>query len=301
MKILVPLVATTIIVSSSHAGTQSTTDRREEEYSTYGPNTLPSNPIYYPPGYYGKLPYNGRLSIENGPDGPIMRETYTCANGVGIPQTSAPWCEFLNLPPSQDSNGSYSVDCRVLVEYGKNSGLQPYDPAKSTANINKFAIDTYWRKNGTQIDPTKTSFPGPPSYVVQMHLAFAKGNNQDDILFLATKRESGYTVLTLRIDDVVYVNGVDAVINYSWDVSPGISYISAMKTKMYMEQLDSNIEMSYVKPDGSGSAVIVPNNCVTLEDTSQRLASNGQIKLKLNNKTGFGPRSSRLRVTVEWQ
>lgn len=109
------------------------------------------------------------------------------------------------------------------------------------------------------------------------------------------------TELTLQIDDVARVTDDDVVINYRWDVSSGSYLVSSIYSKMYMQQLDSNIELRYVKPDGSGSAVIVPNTNVTVEDTSPRENSNGQIKLKLNSKTGFGPRTSRLRVTVEWQ
>ena len=88
---------------------------------------------------------------------------------------------------------------------------------------------------------------------------------------------------------------------YSWVVSPEASNVSAINTKMYMEQIDTNLALSYVKPDGSGAVAIVPHSKVTIEDTSRRITSNGKIKLKLDSKTGFGTRSSRLRVTVEWQ
>ncbi|HAW7893075.1 TPA: hypothetical protein JLM80_004860 [Escherichia coli] len=221
-------------------------------------------------------------------------------DNVGVTQRFVPYCTPSGVVDYTDSTGHYVVTCNSMVQYANEPNYTHYDPSKITIPIAKLAFDIKWTKNGVSIDPSTTVVPGKLAYAVKLDLYSGRGYITTGYTFTAL--ETSYnTVLSLNIDDVVSVTGDDAIINYSWNVSPGTPYVSAMNTKMYMQQLDSNIVMSYVKPDGSGSAVIVPNHYVVLEDTSKRLTSNGQIKLKLASKTGFGTKSSRLRVTVEWQ
>ncbi len=234
-------------------------------------------------------------------NGYSYRIELTSTNGAGVTQNLVPYCKPIGGSVYDDSTGHYDVTCNTYVKYANEKNYTIYDPTKTTATIEKFAFDTVWSKNGVPIDPMSMFLSTSLANRVEIGVDNGSGSYTPYVYTFKTIETAHDTVLSLNIDDVVHVNGDDAEINYSWNVTPGVPSVSTMYTKMYMQQLDSNIVMSYVKQDGSGSEVIVPNNKVVLEDTSKRLTSNGKIKLKLDNKTGFGTKSSRLRVTVEWQ
>lgn len=278
-------------------GATSATSSRPETFGNYSYYGMTGTHITIPPGIK-MAPVNDLFSSE----ARALRMIYIPTDQVEYwSMASVPACRINGPTSYTDSTGSYSVTCSVKVRYYGETEYIPYNRVKAKKVI-AFAVDTIWAKNGVPVNPATTLLPGvfdgKPTFTVY-------GNNTTPISGTITipyiEDRRGRTVLGLNIDDIVTATSDGVVINYSWSVSPGADNVSSIYSKMYMEQLDSNIEMAYVKPDGSGSTVIVPNNVVVLEDTSKRLASNGQIKLRLDSKTGFGTKSSRLRVTVEWQ
>lgn len=292
----VTLMLIVVITNPTQAGTQHEQSSRYEKYGNILPKLSFIETLTQTSGGYTATYTPWAVTR---PDGAGVRIVLTASDGTGVPQSIEPTCAPQLSVTYSDSTGDYATKCKVLVFYIDGSDFQPYDPTKKSTPIVQFALDTIWTKNGVEINPTKTLVPellGDSFYFRLYSDSYTvKGYMYQGSWGLNT------TALDLYVDDVVYATGDDAVINYSWKVSPGLPFISAMNTKMYMEQIDSNIAMSYVKPDGTGAAVIVPNTKITLEDNSKGLTSNGQIKLKLDRKTEFGTRSSRLRVTVEWQ
>lgn len=285
--------------NDAHAATVTASDFRGESYGYYGKfgNT----------GTYVKIPSGIDLAPVNGgvvttSDGPALRIIYIqSATDTYWSMASVPGCQPMGLTSYNDSTGNYSVKCNIKVKYYGGTDYEPYNRTKARKVVG-FAVDSLWAKNGVIVDPTHTLLPDKFDGTMNFTVF---GNNTTPIRGSVKanyiEQTAGRTVLGLNIDDIVTSTSDDVVINYSWSVSPGADSVSSIYSKMYMEQLDSNIDMVYVKPDGSGSAVIVPNHIVVIEDTGKRLASNGQIKLSLDSKTGFGTKSSRLRVTVEWQ
>ena len=156
-------------------------------------------------------------------------------------------------------------------------------------------------ENGANVDPTTTVLPMRLSNTFLLTVFDDVAGTSDTIIFLTGNDQAGTTTLGLTIDDVVSVNGDDAVINYRWRVSRGLPYVSALYSTMYMEHIDSNLELTYYPYVGDSGIVLAPNTKVTIEGKSNASVGLGKIRLKLNNNSGFGPRSSKLRVTVEWQ
>ncbi len=295
----VTLLLIAVLTNTAQAGTQTVNTLRAETYQLISPYIRNNDPIRLTSDG-STATYKVSSELLNSSNGTSFRIVLAATNGVGVTQRFEPHCDPTGVIDYTDSTGHYVVTCNVLVQYANEPNYTHYDPSKITIPIAKLAFDTSWTKNGVSIDPSETVVPGNLAYAGRMNVYSDRGYITCYYTFI-TLDTSYNTALSLNIDDVASVTGDDAIINYSWNVSPGTPFVSAMNTKMSMQQLDSNIVMSYVKPDGSGSAVIVPNHYVVLEDTSKRLTSNGQIKLKLASKTGFGTKSSRLRVTVEWQ
>ncbi len=282
------------------AATQTVTETRTEAIGVYGPDIESYQSVHN--GARTFMPSDTR--VVNTDDGPALRTVFTAGYATSNywRMGGAPLCIVVGPSYVTYSGREYHVSCRVKVNHRLGADFQYYDGAKND-RIVQFAIESLWSNNGEIVDPTKTNLP--PGFTGKYNFILyengggtASGNVKYRYNALATVR----TELTFQIDDVVRVTDDDvALINYRWDVTHGPYLVSSIYSKMYMQQLDSNIALTYVKPDGSGSAVIVPNENVTVENTSPRENSNGQIKLKLDSKTGFGPRTSRLRVTVEWQ
>ncbi|WP_143370951.1 hypothetical protein, partial [Escherichia coli] len=179
-------------------------------------------------------------------------------NGAGVTQSREPTCVSNRTESYSDSTGVYQLKCRVLVQYRNDSTFQPYDPLKKSTPIIGFAVDTIWTYNGVEINPTTTDVPRYLCDGFNFRL-YSNDLLTNNVYNFRGSWDINITALTFNIDDVVYAAGDDVIINYSWKVSPGFPFISAMNAKMYMEQIDSNIAISYVKPDGTGAAVIVPN------------------------------------------
>ena len=186
-------------------------------------------------------------------------------------------------------------------KYAGLAGFVQFNPSYKSRTIEKINVTITFLKDGVGLNPIVDPLP----YAVKPYfrLAIPKGNGGTSIQTLnlyATGRTSE-TVLGVQIDNYVYVNGDVATIDYEWSVNNTAHLnIASLYTKMYMEQLDANLEMTYIAPNGSAGGVIVPNTTITLP-TKKGLSDSGQIKLKLTSKRGYGPRSTRLRITVEWQ
>ncbi|MVW21898.1 hypothetical protein GP664_26120 [Escherichia coli] len=241
-------------------------------------------------------------SVEYATDFASVMIVYTARDGVGVPLTAAPRCNVVSgITHYEDSYGTYDVSCLMRVQYADSKAWQRYDPMKKNIPVVKFAAVTSWDLDGISVDPAHVPFPSTYSYAFDLSVIGTSPQAPTTVMFDSQKSQDGTTYLTLDIDDVVSFTDDVATIKYNWRVTPGLPFVSALNTQMYMEQIDSNLALSYVKADGSGAAVIVPNTKVSLGDTSTGLTSNGQIKLKLDSKSGFGIRSTRLRVTVVWQ
>ncbi|RDO49985.1 hypothetical protein C4A74_00513 [Escherichia coli] len=301
MNILVRFVTIMLIVAitnTTQGGTQTVRASRYDSYGRIRPMLNNWYDITVTSG--GSTATYTPSTITQTPDGAGVRTVFMDFNGAGVTQSREPTCVSNRTESYSDSTGVYQLKCRVLVQYRNDSTFQPYDPLKKSTPIIGFAVDTIWTYNGVEINPTTTDVPRYLCDGFNFRL-YSNDLLTNNVYNFRGSWDINITALTFNIDDVVYAAGDDVIINYSWKVSPGFPFISAMNAKMYMEQIDSNIAISYVKPDGTGAAVIVPNTNITIEDNSKGLTSNGQIKLKLNSKNEFGTRSSRLRVTVEWQ
>ncbi len=291
-----------VIDSTSHAGTQTVQNYRLDGVKTMAPELYmhPSftitNSNNYPSDTFVAKQKIARVNVATGPAYRIeLYATY------GALQLLTPTCFPMGVSNYTDSSGHYVATCNLLVQYYDSRNYQAYDPQNKNKPIVGFALDVQYLKNGTPIDPYVTEIPDAITDTFTLQAFDDRVPHQVDYSIYENQSNYGHTYLYLTIDDVVSVTGDDAVINYRWSVAPGLSYVTTMNKKMNMEQIDSNLTLSYVKPDGSGTEVIVPNTLVTIEDTSRGLTSNGQIKLKLGSMSGFGTRSTRLRVTVEWQ
>lgn len=300
MNILVrfaPLILIFTITNATQAGTQTVQATRNEYYGRIRP--MMNNYVNIIVTSGGKKETYVTGTIGAIPNAAGIRSTLMALSGRGVPQSGEPYCIPKEPRTYSDSTGDYKLSCRTLVQYRNTSDFQSYDPRNQT-DIVAIAVDTTWTKNGVEINPTMTDVPKFLGDGYKLYLYSDDGLKNYEFTFQG-RWDNNDTVLTFNIDDVVYGTGDDAIINYSWVVTPGFPFISAMNANMYMEQIDSNIAMSYVKPDGTGAAEIVPYTKINLEDISKGLTSNGQIKLKLDGKNAFGTLSSQLRVTVEWQ
>ncbi len=291
-----------IVPINSHAGTQTVVATRDDGYKTFSPvlSTRPpltiTNSNNYSSDTFTTSLYVKKLSNVNGPFWRIELHGTS-----GAAQLLTPRCYPVGVRDYSHASGEYAVTCNLLVKYKNSRVYQNYDPNNKNKVIDSFAIDVTYLKNGTAIDPHATNLPIPLTGRFTIQTFDDRIPHQTEYELYENSYQSLHTRLDLTMDDVVCATGDDAVITYRWEAKSEVPNISAMNTKMYMEQIDSNLTLSYVKPDGSGAVAIVPHSKVTIEDTSRRITSNGKIKLKLDSKTGFGTRSSRLRVTVEWQ
>ncbi|HBE6203213.1 TPA: hypothetical protein KMK54_004917 [Escherichia coli] len=291
-----------IVTNNTHAGTQTVEATRDDGYKTFSPVLYTRPPLAitnsnnYSSDTFTTSIYVKKLSNANGPFWRIE------LNGSsGAVQMLTPSCFPMGVSDYSHASGEYAAKCNLLVKYKNNSNYQNYDPNNKNKVIVSFAIDVTYVKNGTAIDPQSTNLPIPLTGRFTIQTFDDRIPHQTVYELYENSYRSLHTRLVLTMDDVVRAIGDDAAITYRWEAKSEVPNISAMNTKMYMEQIDSNLALSYVQPDGSGAVAIVPHSKVTIEDTSRRITSNGKIKLKLDSKTGFGTRSSRLRVTVEWQ
>lgn len=300
MKTLVPIMTGLLIntVSTPLAASYTVTDSRLDSLSTYSAKVVSYQGVRT--GARSFTPSTSEVDITS--DGPVLRTVFTAQNVPSNywPQARAPECSIVGPTRITYQGRAYVVQCRVTVNHRLGTAFQDY-PQLHDNRIVQFAVESLWSIDGQLVDPTKTNIG--PGFTGKINFTLFGAGESPATGYVDYDRNptaNVQTVLTLHLDDVVRVTDDNVQINYRWDVSHGPYVISSIYSKMYMEQLDSNIELTYIKPDGTGSAVIVPNTHVSVEDTSTREQSNGQIKLKLG-QTGFGPRTSRLRVTVEWQ
>lgn len=300
MKTLVHIMTGLLLnaVSTPLAASFTVTDSRLDSLSSYSAKVAGYKGVQTAARFFS--PSDSGVVVTS--DGPVLRTVFTSQyaplNYWRMAQ--GPSCSVVGPTSINYSGREYRVQCRVTVNHRFGAAFQDY-PDLHDNRIVQFAIESLWSIDGKLVDPTKTNIG--PGFTGQINFTLYGAGESPSTGYVDYDRNPTATVrteLTLHLDDVVRVTNDNVLINYRWDVSHGPYEISSIYSKMYMEQLDSNIELTYIKPDGSGSAVIVPNAKVNVEDTSTRENSNGQIKLKLG-KTGFGTRTSRLRVTVEWQ
>ncbi|WP_143370970.1 hypothetical protein, partial [Escherichia coli] len=251
------IMAVVIVTNPSYAGTQTVEATRYETLYGYVLrkiiNALNFGVVHN--GVRQEIWLNGMSDVPSH----IGYRTYLILSRWGVPQPAAPYCESYSGQYSYtDSTGNYGFSCNVLVKYVDGASFQNYDPSKQTTDITEFAIDTIWTKNGVEIDPNTTYIPKCLAQGFKLYV-YSNGSLVNNTYPFEVQWGKNVTKLALNIDDVVYASGDEAIINYNWGVTPAYPFISAMNTNMYMEQIDSNIAMSYVKPDGTGAAVIVPN------------------------------------------
>ncbi len=304
MNLFVRLVTLMIIAGVSYTawGSISVFDFRHDSTVYFEPILIGGNStMWLPDNTTSGCPYGSNVVLHSGPTGTTMMVVYSASDKVGVPMDRAPECAVDGPSEYTDGTGHYKVTCEMLVKYADSNNFQTYDPSKKNLPIGTFALNTIWTRDGVVVNPKLTLLPGELSNKFQVFAYTSKGMESASPWFETDGGIVNQVTVRLNIDDVKYVTGDEAVINYDWKATGSRAPISAMYATMYMEQLDSNIDLTYDMPDGGGEAVIVPNTQVTIEDPSKRLMSNGQIKLKLASKTGFGTRSTRLRVTVDWQ
>lgn len=297
-RTLLLLMMLAVIPCAVNATMQHVVDKRRDGTQTLGPDLEVKPDVVITSGGLGPVTYSPSLEIHNGTNTPFMRIKLT-ATGGSTSQSVEPSCAIPGVANYSDSSGDYSVTCNVKVLYAIGADYVTYNPRYKHVKINSFALDIIYEKNGMAIDPSTTGIP----WALSDMAAIIVHNDQTPVSYryeIRDKDTSTDSRLDFYIDDVVHASGDDVEINYSWSVSPGASYVSAIYTKLYIEQIDSNLELSYIKPGGTGAEVIVPNTKVILDDTYRGNSKSGSIKLKLGSITGFGTRSSRLRVTVEW-
>lgn len=199
-----------------------------------------------------------------------------------------------------DSTGKYELICTPMYKFDGITSLQGNTSIHPDLKIEQIQLWVSIKKDGVFIDPEREPIPGAMDPIFTLTWRTVGGVRTATTRIMKKTTQSGTTQLSLDIDDHVNTYGDYATINYVWRVvNTGIPDITPLSTKMYMEQLDSNLEMTYIGSSGAGDVVIVPNTPITLP-TKMGLSDAGKIRLKLTSKRGYGPRSSQLRVTVEW-
>ncbi|HBE6203206.1 TPA: hypothetical protein KMK54_004909 [Escherichia coli] len=187
------------------------------------------------------------------------------------------------------------------MKYANSLDYTAYDPTNKRALIVGFALDITYFKNGTAIDPTQTDIPLALTGTFSIQTYDYKTPHQTLYELRKQNYQKFNTELRLKVADHVYVTNGEAEIPFSWFIFKGAPYVETMNHKVYMEQIDSNLALTYIKKDGTGTA-IVPHSKVSVENKLiNGISGNGVIKLKLDSSTDFGTRSSGLRLTVEWQ
>ncbi len=233
------------------------------------------------------------------PEPTTVRIVLNHVSGTGTSQPTQPFCVARDAAVYRDATGTYILRCKLLVKYSDSSDFEDWSFVNRYRNILAFALDVTCSHNNV---PIKIKWGGIPTQLSDAFRVqtYDNGSTPHSTYYeYDTQLASGTTTLELSINDTVHVEGTDIVIPYQWGVKGPYRY--PVYSLMYMEQIDSNLELSYIQASGASGGVIEPNTKVNVMSKSNATSGYGEIRLKLNNKTGFGPRSSKLRVTVECQ
>lgn len=244
--------------------------------------------------------YSATLYKKTDIHGTVMSIELAATSG-GTSQGAAPKCELLGWTSYTDGTGEYSVTCDILILYANQNQLRPFYQGFRNVKINKFVINVNYYRNGVLIDPTVVEFP--IEFPSSLNFYWTDGSVQKSQLyeFKHHTAKNGKTQLTMTIPDRVGVVGDVITIPYTWGVTHVLGDVPSIYQNMYMEQLDSNLQLTYLLPGGGGIEEVVPNTKINIVDSSSGLTNTGDIKLKLASKFGYGSITSKLRVTVEWQ
>ena len=286
-----------LLTSAGYSAQLVVSDSRETKEKMPGPGlTLAPDLVITDGGMIDRFKPETMLQF---PEPTTARIVLNHVSGHGATQTTQPFCVARDEAIYRDATGTYILRCKLLVKYSDSSDFEDWSFVNRYRNILAMALDVTLTHNNV---PIKIEWGGVPP---QLSDAFRVQTYDNGSTPHSTYYEydvqfaTGTTTLELSINDSVDAEGTDIVIPYQWGVKGVYRY--PVYSRMYMEQIDSNLELTYIQPSGASGGVIEPNTKVDVMSKSNATSGYGEIHLKLNKKTGFGPRSSKLRVTVECQ
>lgn len=244
--------------------------------------------------------YKGELSV-TGTAEPAATITITHTSGPGVPLDDAVSCE--SVPPSYDTGRyTYSLTCESEVKYKGMAGFQAYNPSYKRIKIDQIKLKLTWWKDGTAINPTVVPVPSDLLGVAFVKFYYGGGKVSTTRFRLNQTQKWGETKMIFNVPRMVKIIDPEFTIEYDWSVRMWDDQIfSPFYSKMTMEQMDGNMELTYLPENGTGAVTLVPNTIVTIVNENKNLPANGVLKFKITSPRAFGTRSTNLKLTVEWQ
>ncbi|HFQ8553833.1 TPA: hypothetical protein ACHTGG_001190 [Escherichia coli] len=245
--------------------------------------------------------YVGQLNIARGPGAVRANITLTRTAGPGITLDNAVSC---NGVPESYNTGRYiySIRCATEVRYKGMDGFQQYNPENKLKRIEQINLQLTWWKDGTVIDPTVEYVPSELLGVVAAEIWYGGGKTNRTEFNLNQNEKGGYTEMIFNMPRAIKTRNPNLKIEYDWSLKQwDDSMFSPFYYRMAIEQLDGNIELTYLPGDGSSAVKLAPNTELTILHEQINQPRNGVLNFKMSSPRDFGTRSTRLKVTVECQ